>query len=763
MSRVARAPPLTARPPRAALAALFAALAALALLGGVCRASNPIVPRVGMADPHVHVFNGTFYLYATSDFSINSSGFRNTRWWVWESADLVEWALASVLLPNETAATPDEFNLCWATDAAQRDGLFFWYLSLGPDEVGVMRSASPVGPWENALHAPLVNKSLGARLNTEARDPGVFADEASGEFYLVFGTFNYYIARLGPDMMSLAEAPRPVVVLNATSQNGVGVLDDKPFLHRKGARFYFSYGAFYGVSDSVYGPFQQVGTWVDLALIAPAFRTNVTNTQPCWCQNEDYNDRHGSFFSAGGQDFWSSNDRSHSGDVYNTNAFRDTILTYVHYLANGSIAGVVIDEVGVGEYRAARVEAENYMRVAGAARKAHDAAGMFFMQLDACGAGAQLAFPHVRGAPAGAALAVLRVAWGGSGGGGGGGGCAITVRARARGAKAAAAAQCTAAVPGGARGSAADGAWAEARCALELPAAPELDVDIELAGGGACAGVALDAFGLEAAPPTLASSVVLDDSRGPARVFDGLGAVSGGGATSVLLRAYAEPARSDILDLLFRPGFGASLDILKVEIGGDAQSTDGAEASHQRATWEAPDFNRGYEWWLMKEARARNPAIALYGLPWSFPQFVACAPGSLNCSGAGPWTSINQTAAYVTAWAAGARDVHNLTIDWLGVWNERTAGDDYVLTLRAHLDAARLTSTKIIVWDNWIVSQPRTMDRAPPLTRAHPNRTPHADVRPARRGRGGRPLPRNRRRQRGARLPDVVERGGVDL
>jgi len=255
---------------------------ALALLLGASRARNPIVERVGMADPHVHVFNDTFFLYATSDFSINSTGFKNTRWWVWQSDDLVDWALASVLLPQDTPATPDEYNLCWATDAAQdAGGATLWYLSLGPDEIGVMRSAgSPAGPWTNALGAPLVNKSLGAQLKTEARDPGVFTD-ADGASYIVFGTFNYFIARLGADMMSLAEAPRPVVVNNATSQNGVGVLDDKPFLHRKGSRYYFSFGAFYGVSDSVYGPFQWVGTWVDLGLISPAFRTNVTNNASC--------------------------------------------------------------------------------------------------------------------------------------------------------------------------------------------------------------------------------------------------------------------------------------------------------------------------------------------------------------------------------------------------------------------------------------------------------------------------------------------------
>ena len=38
------------------------------------------------------------------------------------------------------------------------------------------------------------------------------------------------------------------------------------------------------------------------------------------------------------------------------------------------------------------------------------------------------------------------------------------------------------------------------------------------------------------------------------------------------------------------------------------------------------DLNAGYEWWLMKEAKQRNPGIKLYGLPWAFPGWVANNP-----------------------------------------------------------------------------------------------------------------------------------------
>jgi hypothetical protein len=89
------------------------------------------------------------------------------------------------------------------------------------------------------------------------------------------------------------------------------------------------------------------------------------------------------------------------------------------------------------------------------------------------------------------------------------------------------------------------------------------------------------------------TKVILDgNSKG--RVFDGLGAVSAG-ASSRLLIDYPEPQRSQILDYLFKPGYGAALQHLKVEIGADVNSTDGSEPSHMRSPADH-DSTRGYEW-----------------------------------------------------------------------------------------------------------------------------------------------------------------------
>src|SRR3954452_22660965 len=107
-----------------------------------------------------------------------------------------------------------------------------------------------------------------------------------------------------------------------------------------------------------------------------------------------------------------------------------------------------------------------------------------------------------------------------------------------------------------------------------------------------------------------AATTITVDGTHSGRTFDGIGAISGGGGNSRLLIDYPEPQRSDILDYLFKPGYGAGMQIMKVEIGGDTTSTPGAEPSHE-PTRGSVNCDRGYEWWLMGQAKARNPNIKL--------------------------------------------------------------------------------------------------------------------------------------------------------
>ena len=94
-----------------------------------------------------------------------------------------------------------------------------------------------------------------------------------------------------------------------------------------------------------------------------------------------------------------------------------------------------------------------------------------------------------------------------------------------------------------------------------------------------------------AAPSTWSGTV---DFSKATKTFMGLGGLSGGGGTSRLLYDYEEPHRGTVLDALFTPKAGGNLQILKVEIGGDGQSTEATEASHMH-TRDDLSYERGYE------------------------------------------------------------------------------------------------------------------------------------------------------------------------
>ena len=409
-----------------------------------------------------------------------------TDWWVWSSPDLVSWTLADVLYPNATPAPPSDYGNCWATDGAHRKNPatgsweYFFYMSIGKCQTAVMKSTSgPAGPWDNVLGAPLLNDTLGNSLSPKAcfRDPAVFEDE-DGSHYIISGVFDYYIMKLGADLVSLAEAPRLVAVHNPTGPYGAKT-DDKPFIHKANGLYYLSWGCFYGISASVYGPYIYTGSAIDTDFIAPDFRTN--NTQGPWYSHEDYADRHGSFWTAGGQWFYASNDRSHSTDRRNAGVFRDTVVGYVHYFANSTIAPVAINSTGVGAYAAAHIEAENFMRLAGGARKAHlPARGDAFVVAVEDPATAALLYPNVRGAArrGGGALALVAANEGGG---------AATVTASVGAEKRAAV--CSVPPTGG--------AFVEVRCPLlgRLPADGEA-ADVLLTFAGAGGRLLLDSFSL---------------------------------------------------------------------------------------------------------------------------------------------------------------------------------------------------------------------------------------------------------------------------
>src|SRR5262249_3687152 len=85
-----------------------------------------------------------------------------------------------------------------------------------------------------------------------------------------------------------------------------------------------------------------------------------------------------------------------------------------------------------------------------------------------------------------------------------------------------------------------------------------------------------------------------------------------------------------------------------------------------------------YEWWLMEQAKKRNPNLKLYGLAWGAPGWIG---------GGNFWS--DDTIDYLISWLGCARQ-HGLTIDYLGGWNEKGYDKTWYEDLHAALAAHHL-------------------------------------------------------------------------
>ena len=186
---------------------------------------------------------------------------------------------------------------------------------------------------------------------------------------------------------------------------------------------------------------------------------------------------------------------------------------------------------------------------------------------------------------------------------------------------------------------------------------------------------------------TARNQTVRLNSNSTGKTFDGIGIVNGGGATSVLLKDYPEPQRSEILDFVYKPKFGASVSTLLVEIPGDGNSTQGSMPSHSHYRGDY-NYYRGYTWWVMSEAKRRNPRLSLDATSWSAPAWV----GSY-------WSQ--DMADYYVSWLQGLREVYGIELDAIGCHNEKGCNYDFAKMLRKTMDEHGFPNVKLHAFDNW--------------------------------------------------------------
>ncbi|GAA4341184.1 ricin-type beta-trefoil lectin domain protein [Mucilaginibacter gynuensis] len=181
-----------------------------------------------------------------------------------------------------------------------------------------------------------------------------------------------------------------------------------------------------------------------------------------------------------------------------------------------------------------------------------------------------------------------------------------------------------------------------------------------------------------------AQTTIVLNANNKGRVFEGIGAVSAGASTRNLVD-YPEKQRSEVLDFLFRPKFGAGFQHLKVEIGSGENSTCGSEPSHVVTREELLDPKpRGYEFWLMAEARKRNPKVILDCLPWAYPYWIGNRFSQ-------------ESADWMVSFLDVAKKQYGLDIDWVSAaQNENGTDLNWIANhLRPTLNAHGFSKVKL--------------------------------------------------------------------
>lgn len=110
-------------------------------------------------------------------------------------------------------------------------------------------------------------------------------------------------------------------------------------------------------------------------------------------------------------------------------------------------------------------------------------------------------------------------------------------------------------------------------------------------------------------------------------VYRGLGVITGNNSSRLLMDYKTENPEAywEIMNLLFKPDYGAGLTHVKIEFGSDVNSSSGTEPSIMRSEDEEADVTRGAGFMFAADALSINPDITVDLLRWGEPQWVTNA------------------------------------------------------------------------------------------------------------------------------------------
>lgn len=254
---------------------------------------NPLITDKFTADPAPMVHDGTLYLYVGHDEYYegqdSASGgreFNITEWLCYSTIDMKTWTdHGSVLKPTDFKWAVGE---AWASQVVEKDGKFYYYTTVQAGEpfvgkaVGVAVGDSPIGPFVDAIGAPLVHDKMtdnGARGWWNDIDPTVLID--GDEAWLCWGNGTCFMAKLKPNMIEL--------------DGEIEVIDlprfvEGPWLHKHNGLYYLTYASMgegreniaYATSVTMDGPWTYQGELTGMAENSFTIHPGIVEYQDQW-------------------------------------------------------------------------------------------------------------------------------------------------------------------------------------------------------------------------------------------------------------------------------------------------------------------------------------------------------------------------------------------------------------------------------------------------------------------------------------------------
>lgn len=256
-----------------------------------------LVPGDYMADPAVHVFGDTVYIYPSHDRESgipendNGDHFDMNDYHVFSTKDIESGPVTDHGVVLKVADIPWAGRQLWDNDVVFKDGRYYMYFPLKDKtdifRIGVAVADKPEGPF-----VPMSDPMKGSY----SIDPAVLADK-DGHHYMYFGglwggqlqrykdnkalesaylpegdepALPARVARLADNMLEFAEEPRPVIILDENGQPLKAGDTSRRFfeaswMHVYNGVYYFSYSTgdthrlCYAIGDNPYGPFTYQG------------------------------------------------------------------------------------------------------------------------------------------------------------------------------------------------------------------------------------------------------------------------------------------------------------------------------------------------------------------------------------------------------------------------------------------------------------------------------------------------------------------------